>query len=178
MAEKLPAAAWPDVDLDDFYRQIVEYAAGMVLSGSRMKRELSDTVVSPTIEGSAISVRAVPGQAGKEAKYKAKGQPQRLGRFFQDPNLVAAHIATSCIEDWRAKWRGYKVPCADGVKRNTRDAAARYAANLVNTVYVPLVPRNRRRDKVAEIEVVAELLQRSRGRWPSDDRWDNRWIVS
>jgi hypothetical protein len=153
------------VELKYFYRQLVEYAADFLRSKSRRKREpsgiLRELIPRGPIEGALIEVRY---------RRPRRGQPDRPGRFFTNPNYVAAAIAASCVEDWRgsdsgSKRRGsYKVRLADGSMSNTRDAAARFAVELVNKHYAPLLPKRRGE---ASFDAVMELLQRSRTKWPS-----------
>jgi hypothetical protein len=157
---KSPAAAqWPKVESEWLYVQLVECAARMVPSRSRGKREL----FGMPIEGPVIEV----------GKRPRGGQPRRPGRFFADPNLVAAHIAAYCVAEWSGKSDEYmrrvqyKVRCADGKKRNTRDAAALYAVELVNKHYISLLPCNQRRHQ-AEFDAVVDLLNHGRTKWPKD----------
>jgi hypothetical protein len=160
-----PGAPYPNVELEYFYAQLAVYAAEWVRSRSRNKREpsgiLKDLAPPSPVEG--IPVQYV-------RKSPRGGQPVRSGRFFGDPNLVAAAIAAQCISDWRGtedseKRHGpYKVLCLDGSMRNTRDAAARFAVALINKHYTPLLPPSRRRE--AELTKVLALLNRNRGEWP------------
>jgi hypothetical protein len=172
------AARWPDVGHEDFYAQLVEYAAALVQRRSRRKIEPSGILrdlVGP-IEGTTLHVRDIVRDMGRQLsdlKRPRRGQPSRPGRFFADPNHVAAAIAAGCVEDWRgtpiagSKRRGpYKLRCADGSMSNARDAAARFAVKLVNERYIPLLPRNHR-SREAKFDTVIELLKRSRTKWPS-----------
>jgi hypothetical protein len=156
----------PKNDLEYFYVQLLEYAADWVRTRSREREPagiLKDLVVPGPIEG-GISLRYKP-------KLARGGQPIRSGRFFYDPNQVAAALAAECVEDWRgtdvgSKRHGsYKLRSADG-SMNIHDAAARFAVKLVNEHYVPLLARDRRR-READHASVMELLRRSRAHWPS-----------
>ena len=155
---KPPAVASADAELEYLYRQLVEYAADFLRSRSRGKREpsgiLRELIPCGPVEGALIEVRY---------RHPRGGQVDRPGRFFTNPNRVAAAIAASCAdEDFPgAKRRG------KGSISPAREAAAKFAIKLVNERYIHLLPVNRRRE--AKLDAVMELLRKSRTRWPLGD---------
>jgi hypothetical protein len=171
-----PSARHPIVELEYLYVQLVEYARDWAWSRSRWKRQpsgiLKDLVPPKPIEGAVVGQNYKPPSGEPWRPFRKPGPHDRPGRFFRHPNQVAAAIAAECISDWRgtadseSKRRGpYKVQCADGSTSTMRAAAARFAVKLVNERYGPLLPPNNRR---AKFDHVMNLLERNRGKWPSD----------
>ena len=153
----------------EIYKAILEeWAAKVAASKSRRKHQLSGILaeLAGPIIGATVPV-------GKRARG---GQPTRPGRFFTNPNRVAAAIARERVFDLRempdtgSKRRPYKV-AVDGSMMKVREAASRFAVDLVNEYYIPLLVSDPRRRREANYDTVLSLIQRNRAKWPQGPSW-------